>query len=134
MIQIRPFNSDEDYSTVYEWWTGHGFPAISDNKLPPFGWIATADGIPVAASWAYMCNGGTGVAMIEWSVTNPGAGRTAALGLSRLIEFMISELNRLDYDFILTATKIEGLIKLFKRHGFEPSDEGMTHLINIKAS
>lgn len=133
MIQLRPYTA-VDYPAVTSWWKEHGFPAIPENKLPPFGFIAEDDRVAKAAAWAYMCNGGTGVAMIEWMVTDPNGGLSAARGLKQLLIFMTQELNRLDYDMIMGATMHKGLIKIMAKVGFEITDEEVTHLLKIKTN
>lgn len=85
-----------------------------------------------SASWAYMDNGGTGVAMIEWTVTNPSSRMAGARSLLKLLEFMVLELHRLDYDMILAATTNRGLVKMMNRVGFETTDVDMTHMVKIK--
>ena len=133
MTRVRPYNS-HDYSLVSAWWKEHGFPSMPEHKLPPFGFVVEVDGIPMGASWAYMCNGGTGVAMLEWTVSNPGGGFTAARSIKELLTFMVEQLNMLEYDVIMTATKHSGLIKLMEKVGFQTTDSGVTHLLNIKTS
>lgn len=115
-----------DYPGLSAWWDGHGWPPVPQRVLPPFGVIYD----DLAAGWAYMDNGGVGVAMIEWLVTNPKAAPlSAARALIEVIKFLKSELRRMDYGIVMTTCKQESLARLLERHGFMRSDSGMIHLI-----
>lgn len=118
----------EDYPTLAGWWTGHGWSAVPERILPPLGVIAG----DVAAGWLYMDNGGTGVAMLEWLVTNPAAKpRESVAGLRAVVDFLKSEAKRMDYPAILTTCRQPSLAKFMERCGFQRTDEGMIHLLGI---
>lgn len=114
-----------DYDMLASWWVGHGWQAVPMRVLPPLG-VVFGD---KAAGWAYMDNGSCGVAMIEWLVTNPAKGLSAAKGLGNVLEFLESELRRMDYSTILTTCRQESLARLLARHGFQKTDSGMIHLV-----
>jgi hypothetical protein len=120
--------SAEDYPMLESWWTGHGFPPVPKRLLPPLG-VIFAD---AAAGWLYMDNGGTGVAMMEWLVTNPkGRPLECARALTRVVEFLKAEAKRMDYPIILTTCKQPSLARLLQRSGFDTSDSGMIHLLGV---
>ena len=117
-----------DYPMLAGWWHGHGWPAVPQRVLPPLGVIHDNS----AAGWAYMDNGGIGVAMIEWLVTDPQASPIqAARSLSRVVEFLRSELRRMDYAIVLTTCRQESLARMLERQGFQRSDTGMIHLVGV---
>lgn len=135
MIQIHPYSQANHYALISSWWEGHNWSPMPAHKLPPFGFIACNDEIPIAGAFAYLDNGGTGVAMLEWSVGNPEANpRKLLLSIKALITFMIEELNKIGYDVVFTSCKVEGLIKIYEKCGFQKTDSGMTHLVNITES
>ncbi len=68
MIQFRPINLDSDYPVLLEWWKGHRALPVPKVILPD-GWIASAAGVDIAASFLYFHRGKIGV--IEWTTTNP---------------------------------------------------------------
>ena len=73
-----------------------------------------------------------GVAMIEWLVTDPQASPIqAARSLSRVVEFLRSELRRMDYAIVLTTCRQESLARMLERQGFQRSDTGMIHLVGV---
>jgi hypothetical protein len=117
--------SHEDYDMLAAWWQGHGWPAVPERILPPLG-VIFAD---KAAGFAYMDNGGSGVAMIEWLVTNPQAGLSAAKGLHHVVDFLSMDLARMGYTTILTTCRQESLARLLNREGFKTSDREMIHLV-----
>ena len=117
-----------DHELVASWWGGHGWAAVPQRVLPPLGVIHD----DTAAGWAYMDNGGIGVAMIEWLVTNPAASPLkAARSLRAVVEFLKSELKRMDYAIVLTTCRQESLARLLEGQGFGRSDSGMIHLLGV---
>lgn len=114
------------YPLLCEWWTGHGWPPVPEVILPPLGVIHTGG----AAGWLYMDNGGTGVAMLEWLVTDPQAKPLAAArALSAVVQFLKEEAARLDYRHILSTCRQASLSRMLERHGFSVTDTGMIHLL-----
>ena len=85
-----------------------------------------------AAGWLYMDNGGTGVAMMEWLVTNPEARPLeAARALTKVVEFLKAEAKRMDYAIILTTCRQPALARLLNRAGFSTTDTEMIHLLGV---
>ena len=68
MISFRKVDLEKDYPTLLGWWKGHNALAVPSEILPD-GWVASAAGIDVAASFLYFHAGKIGV--IEWTTTNP---------------------------------------------------------------
>lgn len=135
MISIEPYSEANHYALISTWWQGHGWPSMPAHKLPPLGFVVLCGDKPVAAAFAYLDNGGTGVAMLEWTVGDPQAEpKTVLKALKVLFPFMVGELNKLDYDVIFTSCRQQGLARIYEKCGFLKTDEGMTHLVHIKGS
>jgi hypothetical protein len=118
----------QDYPMLETWWNGHGWPAVPQRVLPPLGVIYN----DCAAGWLYMDNGGTGVAMMEWLVTNPDAPLLiSARSLTKVVEFLKAEAARMEYPIILTTCRQEGLARLLNRAGFATTDHEMIHLLGV---
>lgn len=129
-MKTEPFRivTAEDYPMLETWWVGHGWPAVPQRVLPPLGVIYK----DTAAGWLYMDNGGTGVAMMEWLVTNPKASPIAAAkAIHSVVDILKSEAKRMDYPIILTTCKQPALSRLLQREGFQETDTGMTHLLGV---
>lgn len=125
--ELRIWN-EEDYPMLSEWWNGHGFTAVAQKILPPLGVVCGES----AAGWLYMDNGGTGVAMMEWLVTNPKIGPIkAARGLCDVVGFLKSEARRMNYGVILTTCRQDSLARMLERNGFQRTDENMIHLLGV---
>lgn len=122
----------EDHPMLAQWWEGHGWPVLSPAILPKLGVIAAnAEGEDVAAGFAYMDNS-VGVAMLEWVVTNPKASPMQSLrGINAVVEFLKAEVKELGYGVMLTSCRQPSLVKVYERHGFAKTDEGVTHLLTI---
>lgn len=117
--------TDDLYPLVREWWGARGFPAIPRRRLPPVSVLHSGG----AFGSLYMDNGGTGVAMMEWLVTDPAVtARTSYRALCDVVDFLKEEALRHDYDCVLTTCRQEGLARLLERKGFTRSDGGMIHL------
>ena len=120
--------SPDDYPMLCEWWQGHGWGAVPLKVLPPLGVILDN----TAAGWLYMDNGGTGVAMLEWLVTNPKASPLrSARCISKVVEFLKSEAKRMDYGAILTTCRQPSLARLLARNGFVKTDENLLHMMGV---
>jgi len=70
-MNIRPFNFDNDFMMVASWWEKHGAVILMPELLPA-GWVALEAGVPIAASFLYICQGAQSpVGLIEYTTTNP---------------------------------------------------------------
>ena len=117
-----------DYPMLERWWQGHGWPAVPQRVLPPLGVIYK----DTAAGWLYMDNGGTGVAMMEWLVTDPAAPpRDAVRALLAVVEFLKTEARRMDYPIILTTCRQPALERFLVKAGFQTTDREMIHLLGV---
>ena len=119
------------YNMVSTWWEGHGWSPVPAGILPSLGVIVTSDDESKghAAGFLYMDNSSP-VAMMEWLVTNPeNTPRESLASAKMLIDFLKIEAKALGYSVIMTGTKSDGLIKLYKKQGFTQTDEGLTHLL-----
>lgn len=131
-MNVRLFQA-EDYPEAVRWWGAHGWPGIPLAMLPPLGVVAYDGDGPRAAVWAYMDNGGTGVAMLEWLVTRPeNTARESLAAIKAAVGFALGELERLDYSVVLTTCAQQSLAKVLERTGFERTDEQMIHLIHTR--
>jgi hypothetical protein len=120
----------EDYPMLKTWWEGHGWPAVPQRVLPPLGVLYGEQ----AAGWLYMDNGGTGVAMMEWLVTNPeNRPLVTVRAINAVVEFLKAEGKRMDYNIILTTCRQPALARLLNRAGFTTTDTEMTHLLGVFA-
>lgn len=131
MITLRLFDKEKDYSTVENWWKGHGWDAVPVAILPKLGVIAEDKGKAVAAVWLYMDNS-VGVSIMEWFIADPeGSGKSIVYSHRLLCEFLKEEATRMDYGIMLTTCKQASLVKLCEKSGFLKTDEGMTHLMKV---
>lgn len=126
---LRMWSAD-DYPLLETWWKGHGWPPVPQRVLPPLGVIYR----DTAAGWLYMDNGGTGVAMLEWLVTDPSAKPIASVkALSVVVEFLKARAKEMDYAFVLTTCRQPALARLLERSGFQITDREMIHLMGVLA-
>lgn len=121
----------EDYATIAPWWPAHGWQPVAQAVLPRGGVVVELDGRPVAAAWLYMDNS-VGVAMMEWTVTNPDNTPRQSLKAITLLVGAIREIAvQNDYGVVLTSAKQDSLVKVYAKNGFQKTDSGMTHLLML---
>ncbi len=128
MYQVREF-TDEDYTTIAEWWRAHKQEVVPLDFLPKLGAIVEADGIPMAAAWVVMSNS-HGVCYLEWLVTNPGAGVISAPSVTKLVQYFDKVLKELNYSIMFAAVSDTRLATVAKRVvGFNETSRDMIHLV-----
>jgi hypothetical protein len=128
---LRTIDLDRDYDMLVSWWAGHGWTALPKHALNTLGVICAVDGVDTAAAFLLMSNS-TGVAMLEWLVTNPDANvRAAYLAIPTVTAFIESEAARMNYGVLLTACRQPSLVRMYERSGFTVTDRNVTHMIKI---
>lgn len=128
-FELRPYNPETDYPLFSDWWTRHKFPPPPAAVLPPRNAVALLDGSPVACCWAYFSESDR-IAMIEWAVTNPDVSpRVTYEALRQILRYLPWVLRKHGAQYIIAATSVKGLIKLFEKSGFKKTDEQVTHLV-----
>jgi len=129
-MKVRIFQAS-DYPEISRWWEAHGWPALPLAILPPLSVVVEADdGRGLCAAFAYMDNGGTGVAMIEWIVTAPeNSPRESWRAIGTALDFLKGELKSLGYGCALTTCRDESLARVIERAGFQRTDGTMIHLL-----
>ena len=129
MITLRTIEKEKDHPVVAAWWEAHGWPVVPAAILPKLGVLASDGDMPVAAAWLYMDNS-VGVSMLEWLVTNPDAtGRQSLAAIGAVVEFLAARAVELDYGAMLTSCRQPGLARIYEKHGFSKTDEGIIHMV-----
>lgn len=127
---LRPY-THTDHPTLSAWWIGHAFPVVPARIIPPFSFFSCSpdQGTPLAFACAYLDNGGTGVAMLEWIVTNPEIpARKSLRALDELLPFMRDHIvTELGYSAILATCRQPALSRLLDKHQFQRTDSAMFH-------
>jgi hypothetical protein len=130
-VTMRPFDVVKDYPIVSAWWNAHNWSGVPANRLPALGAIAQMKGVDCAAAWIYMDNSGTGVAMVEWIVTNPESPpRSTVACIRAVVEWLMWRVSEPDlrFDFFLTTCRQPSLARVLEKCGFKISDANMIHL------
>lgn len=129
-MKLRIIEKERDHATLAGWWEAHAFPAVPAAVLPKLGVMAERDdGTGLAAAFVYQDNS-VGVSWLEWLVTNPEAtGRESLAAIGAVVEFLANEVKGLGYGVMLTSCRQQGLARIYQRHGFLPTDEGVVHML-----
>ena len=129
IIDIRGADSAL-HATITEWWKAHDWPGVAQVILPKCGVMVEDDaGSGMAVGWLYMDNS-TGVAMLEWVVTNPTlTPKQSYYAITMLVQSVREVARALNYGVVLTTAKQHALARCYEKNGFKQTDTGMTHLI-----
>jgi hypothetical protein len=129
MMTLREINLDVDHPVLAVWWEAHKWPVVPRSVLPKLG-VVTLDGdLRVAAAFLYMDNS-VGVCWLEWLVTNPDAtGRQSLAGIAAVTEFLAERALEMNYGVMFTTCRQPALARIYERHGFGRTDEGVIHLV-----
>ena len=116
--------SEADYSLICEFWEGRGVPP-QRALLPTLGVILD----DMACGFLYLDATGSGVAVMAWTATHPGAPVVErARALIWVIAFLENEAKALGYGAIMCSHCHPSFIKHFKRSGYVTGDSGLVHL------
>lgn len=128
--QIRAVDAD-DYPMLVAWWEAHGWPAVPRERLPKLGAIISIRDTDTAAAFCFMDNSGTGVAMVEWIVSNPEASPKAVFsGIQTVVKWLMWRAAEPDlrFTFFLSTCRQPALARVLERCGFAITDTNVIHL------
>lgn len=129
MKHIREIELDTDYPVLTVWWEAHGWPVVPRVILPKLGVMAMDGDLRVAAAFLYMDNS-VGVSMLEWLVTNPDStGKQSLAAIGAVVGFLAERALEMDYGVMLTSCRQPALARIYERHGFQRTDEGIIHMV-----
>ena len=115
-MQSRPWNRDNDYDTLVQWWKDWEFGVVPRECLPPDGIVVEHDGKPVCAGGLYIGEG-TQFAFMEWIVTDKSAeARTVHNCLKLCIDSIMELAKKRSIKLVYTATKEQALHKRYTKY------------------
>lgn len=128
MFKGRFYKSD-DYPMLKDWWAGHrDWTPVPEEMLPNLGVIVSTDDKDLCAGFLYITN--SKMCLMEWVVSNPKAPRE---GRGESIDFLLEALKTIakekGYSVIFTMTGHPVFKSRLVQHGFQITDENMTHLV-----
>jgi hypothetical protein len=113
---VRPWDRDEDYSTLVKWWEQWEFGVVPKECLPPEGVIVESDGHPLCAGGLYVGEG-TKFGFMEWIVTDKHAdSRKIHTGLKLCIDSIMDLAKDKRIKLVYTATKEQALHKRYTKY------------------
>ena len=129
-MKSREFSFETDYEEVEQWFVARKW-AMQPALLSDMGRVVSDDKGLIAAGWLYLTN--STWSFIEHLVTNPNAGLKARHKAIRLI---LDELTGLAFKNHATNCvgflKSRGIVKAYRRAGFQVTDQGMTVVMKVK--
>lgn len=118
--------SSADYAILKLWITSqHGTPPPL-TILPTLGAFAYSGEKPIACAFAYLDATGSGVAMIEWIFSNPGAPAfLAGRAVGTVIDFLEQQITKLNYGTVFISTANNRLAQHLPTLGFSHTESGV---------
>lgn len=128
-MQVREFDSKQDYKDVSQWWIKQGWPALPEDILTTSGFIVQCGEEKLAATWIFKTN--CPIYIMEWTVGNPDANwEKRATALELVTDAACDWAKQDGAKQVFTMTKSNRFIdKLINCNGFVKTDSGMTHLV-----
>ena len=127
-MEIRRFDFDKDYPTVYQWWLDWGWQPIDPDMLPDIGLIVSNDGEDVCCVFIYKTD--SFMCVIDWWISNKKASKQVRKGcIEYLIEGSIRKARDLGFKAVFTSIRNSNLIKKLEDFGYKEKDLQMTNFI-----
>lgn len=130
MFKIRLL-TDNDFTTLINWWNFWRFPAPKKELLPDNGCggiMVYKDDVEICAGYLFFTN--SKMAWIEFIVSNPNYKQKDR---KEAINFLINELGQIakskGYEVLFTSVKNENLIKRFKECNYIIGSKNTTEMI-----
>ena len=112
-MKHRPWNIEQDYNTLVQWWTDWEFGTVPKECLPPDGIMVEIDGKPICAGGLYI-GVGTQFAFMEWIVADKNANkRDVHKALKMCIDAIMELAKSKGMKLVYTATKEKELHKRY---------------------
>ena len=127
-MQVRDFNTEQDYTDVSNWWTKQGWPVLPQNILTTSGFVVEHNGQKLAATWIFKTN--CPIYIMEWTVGNPDVNWEDRSEAITVVTNAGCEWAKKDGAAqVFTMTKSNRFIHKLEESGFTKTDSGMTHLV-----
>ena len=112
-MKHRPWNIEQDYNTLVQWWTDWEFGTVPKECLPPDGIMVEIDSKPICAGGLYI-GVGTQFAFMEWIVADKNANkRDVHKALKMCIDAIMELAKSKGMKLVYTATKEKELHKRY---------------------
>ena len=112
-MKHRPWNIEQDYNTLVQWWTDWEFGTVPKECLPPDGIMVEIDGKPICAGGLYI-GVGTQFSFMEWIVADKNANkRDVHKALKMCIDAIMELAKSKGMKLVYTATKEKELHKRY---------------------
>ena len=138
-INVRNIKNDND-EIINKWWWGHGetpplLKQLPDNGLGGFIAEKGKEKKLIAVGYLYLTN--SNIAYIDAAISNPDyKGRDRYIIGVMIINELLRKASSLGYETVETTTFREGLIKRYKKMGWEVSKDKYNvitkHLNNVR--
>jgi hypothetical protein len=127
-VEIVNFDLLKHYGSICDWWRRQGWEPIPLDMLPKTGLVVEEKGLPLAAGFLYSSD--ANISWFEFMVTNPDTEKRVNLkAINLLVESILKRSKEMGYPLCFTSTIRPGLVRIYKKHGFQVGDTGSTQLV-----
>lgn len=128
-MRRREYKAEDDYKDLSEWWVAHKWPVVPQEMLPKMGMVVEDEGgVKCCAGFMYQTD--SRLTWIEWVVSNPEVSlRKRVKAVDMLVGGLVELSKACGYKIRFSSLKSKGLIKIYEKHGFSQTDQGMTTMI-----
>jgi hypothetical protein len=109
--------TEADFNTISQWWLDWGQPIPDPDYLPSDGtggYIATKNGVPVAAGYLYFTN--ARIAYIDFVISNKEyREKDRNTIITELIDYMVNHALSIGCKFVWATSQEEGIISKVKK-------------------
>ena len=120
--------TEEDYDTLFRWWTMHGWTPPEPKFLPKNGLVVHFEGEALCAGFIYKTD--SKICWMEWIVADPVSDNHVR---SEGLDILLRELNSLagneGYQAVFTSSDTPAVVERYKKAGFAVTDTGVSQML-----
>ena len=125
------YYTEDDYSTLAQWWEAWGWPVVPKAALPKTAIIISKEGVDLCACFLYKSD--SCICWAEYFISNKSAPKDLRKGsIEFLLERIAIEAREQGFTIMISSVKHRGLIKKLIASGYNPEyEKGMSNLMRV---
>lgn len=129
-MEFRFISLYHDYPQLKSWWEARKFPPGRPEFMPPTGVMVSLHGVNICAGFLFKSD--ANAAIIGNIVSNPDVpGKDRSKALDSLIAELTGIAKNEGYGMVCCSTNLPRLMARFQEHGFNKTDEAVSHFGRI---
>jgi hypothetical protein len=125
---IEFYEEDKHYDIFCKLWDSHKWPHVEKHFLPKTGIVVVENKRPICGGFLYKTD--SAFCLMEWIVADKELDKEVrANGLDKLIKTLSKMAEKDNFKLIFSSLSHPNLISRYQKHGFLPSDTGVTNMV-----